>query len=99
MKRVTIVCVILVVLLTSRTESRGLDLIRDGRALCTIVVPEQATSLEKQAAQTLAKYLKMAAGAELPVATESPGVAGYARFSGQDPYGQGSRDHRPGLEV
>jgi hypothetical protein len=40
------------------------------------VLPAQATLLERQAARTLAKYLKMAAGVELPVVRESPALKG-----------------------
>jgi hypothetical protein len=73
MKRLTYV---LLVLLVPGPTSFGLDLVRDGSALGKIMVPEQATSLEQQAAQTLAKYLKMAGGAELHIVPESPNLPG-----------------------
>jgi hypothetical protein len=75
MNRLVVPCLVLV-LLTSGAEGFALDLIRDGHAASTIVVPEQATPLEKQGAQTLAKYLKMAAGVELPVVPEAPDLPG-----------------------
>jgi hypothetical protein len=75
MNRLVIPCVVLA-LLASDAASFGLDLIRDGQAVSTIVVPAQASELEKQGAETLAKYLKLASGAELPVVPESPGLQG-----------------------
>jgi hypothetical protein len=75
MKRLVIPCVGLA-LLASDAAAPGLDLIRDGQAVSTIAVPGQASELEKQGAETLAKYLKLASGAELPVVPESPGLQG-----------------------
>ena len=75
MKRLVTLGAILV-LLTSGARSFGLDLLRDGHAVSTIVVPQQATALEKQGAQTLARYFEMASGVEVPVVQESPGLKG-----------------------
>ena len=75
MNRLMVPCIILI-LLASSVKLFGLDLIRDGHVVGTIVVPEQATPLEKQGAQTLAKYLKMAGGAELPVVPEAADLPG-----------------------
>ena len=52
-------------------NAQALDLVRDGKAVSTIVVPKQATETEQAAAERLVKYLKMASGAELPVVRES----------------------------
>ncbi len=52
----------------------GLDLVRDGKAVSTIVLPDKATETERGAAERLVKYLKMASGAELPVVRESDSV-------------------------
>ena len=52
-------------------ESLAIDLIRDGQAVSTIVVPDRATKIESGAAKRLAKYLKMASGAELRIVKES----------------------------
>jgi hypothetical protein len=75
MNRLVILFVVLV-LLASSAKLFALDLIREGHAVSTIVVPAQASPLEKQAAQTLAKYLKMAAGAEPAVLAEAPDLPG-----------------------
>ena len=54
----------------------GLDLIRDGRPVSTIVVPKHCSAIERQGAETLVKYLKMASGAEIPIASEGGAVKG-----------------------
>ena len=53
------------------TKALALDLVRDGKAVSTIVVPDQATETEQGAAEKLVKYLKMSSGAELPIVKES----------------------------
>ena len=50
---------------------RALDLVRDGKAVSTIVVPNQATEAEHAAAERLVKYLRMATGADLLIVKES----------------------------
>ena len=52
-------------------NAEAMDLVRDGKAVSTIVVPDQATETEQGAANRLVKYLKMASGAELPIVKES----------------------------
>ncbi len=59
----------------------AMDLIRDGKAVSTIVVPEQATEVEQAAAKRLVKYLKMATGAELPIVQESVSPRGESLIS------------------
>ena len=49
----------------------ALDLVRAGAPACTIVIPDQANQSEQDAAATLARYVKMSSGADLPVAKES----------------------------
>ncbi|NUQ64904.1 MAG: hypothetical protein HUU20_20770, partial [Pirellulales bacterium] len=61
--------IVSLVLVPARTVA--LDLVRNGRPVSTIVVPDRATATERRAAETLAKYLAMASGAELPVIGES----------------------------
>ena len=53
------------------TKALAFDLVRDGKAVSTIVIPDQATETEQGAAERLVKYLKMASGAELPIVKES----------------------------
>ena len=57
----------------------AMDLIRDGKAVTTIVVPDQATEVEQAAAKRLVKYLKMASGAELPIVREAAAPSRLAR--------------------
>ena len=56
----------------------AVDLVRDGTAVSTIVIPNQATEAERGAAERLVKYLKMASGAELPIVKESAKPGGRA---------------------
>ena len=52
-------------------DAAALDLVRDGKPVSTIVIPNQATTTEQAAAKRLVKYLKMASGADLPIVRES----------------------------
>ena len=54
----------------------ALDLVKDGKPACTIVVPDKATPLEREGAETLVKYIKMASGATLPIVSEAARPAG-----------------------
>jgi len=49
----------------------ALDLVRDGKAACAIIIPDESTQLEREGAQTLVKYIEMASGATLPILKES----------------------------
>ena len=51
--------------------AEALDLVRNGKSVSTIVVPNQATATEREAAERLVKYLKMASGAKLHIIRES----------------------------
>ena len=51
-------------------DAEALDLVRDGKAVSAIVLPDKATETERGAAERLVKYLKMATGAELPIVNE-----------------------------
>jgi hypothetical protein len=59
----------------SGAQGFALDLVRDGKPVSSIVVADDATKVEQQAAQTLAKYLKMSSGADVPVVKESTNPA------------------------
>jgi Domain of unknown function (DUF4838)/Glycosyl hydrolase family 67 N-terminus len=52
-------------------EGPRLTLASDGKALFTIVVPEQATTQEQKAASDLAQWLQEMTGAEFPVVPDS----------------------------
>ena len=52
-------------------DASALELVRDGKAVSAIVVPDNATKTERGAAERLVKYLKMASGAELSIVKES----------------------------
>ncbi len=54
----------------------ALGLVRDGNAVSTIVIPDEATQLEQEGAQTLVKYIEMASGAALPIVKESEKTGG-----------------------
>ncbi len=75
MKRIAVALAVGAILLAA-VRAQALDLIRDGRPASTIVLPDNATPLEQEGAQTLVKYLKLASGAELPIAKESDKPAG-----------------------
>lgn len=48
----------------------ALELVHDWKPLFTVVIPDQPTALEQEGADTLAKYLRMAVGAPIPVTKE-----------------------------
>jgi hypothetical protein len=54
----------------------ALDLVRDGKPVSTIVVPEHSAALEREGAETLAKYLHMASGAQIPIVKEGERAEG-----------------------
>ena len=64
------------VVLVAPAHVFALDLIRNGRPVSLIVMPESATPLQKQSAEKLAKYLEMASGAKLKVIYEFSGPHG-----------------------
>ena len=64
------------ILLFAPFVSPALDLVRDGKPSASIVIPDKPTQLEREAAQKLVQYLKLASGAELPVVPESQKPAG-----------------------
>ena len=53
------------------TGSHALELARDGKALCAIVVPDQASAPVQTAAKELATHLKLATGATFAVIPEA----------------------------
>ena len=61
-----------VVLLTcSRSPLVAMDLVREGRATATIVVPDEALPVVNYAAEELRYHLQRATGAQLPIVKES----------------------------
>ena len=69
--RTHIFAIVVAIVCLSGMNAKALDLIRDGKAVSTIVVPDKATKTELGAAKRLKKYLKMASGAELLIVKES----------------------------
>ncbi|MCK5801730.1 MAG: hypothetical protein KAI66_02810, partial [Lentisphaeria bacterium] len=61
---------LLLVTLSSR-PCVGLDLVKDGKPVATIVVPDQPLPVVRLAAQELNYHLKRATGAALPIVSES----------------------------
>src|ERR1043166_3893 len=57
-------------------ELIALELISDGKAVSTIVVPDKASDMEREAAKKLSDYLKSSSGAELPIVAESQKPSG-----------------------
>jgi len=57
-------------------EASALDLTRDGEPASTIVLPQNATQLEREGAETLVKYFEMACGAKIPIVAEPAGPSG-----------------------
>lgn len=53
----------------------ALDLVRDGRAVATVVLPAQSNPLTAQAADTLVRYVAEITGAKLAIAREGSGIA------------------------
>ncbi len=64
------------VLALGMAPASALDLVRDGKPLCAIVIPDEPTVLEREGADTLAKYLAQAVGTPIPVANESSRPSG-----------------------
>ena len=62
-------------------RSPALDLVKDGNAVSTIVVPDAPTEQEQAGAERLAKYLHLSTRAELPVVKESDKPAGASIIS------------------
>lgn len=52
------------------------DLVREGRACATIVLPETPSEIEQAAANTLVRYLKQATGVALPMVREGAAPPG-----------------------
>ena len=73
MERCVVVCA---ALLLVAIQAPALDLVKDGKAVSAIVVPDTATPQEQEGAQTLARYLQMSSGADLPIVKESDKPAG-----------------------
>jgi len=72
-------------------DEKVLDLVRGGRAVATIVIPDQASYWTQQAAGWLQAYCRKATGATLPIVSETsvptPGVVisvGHTNLSRQD---------------
>lgn len=76
MKRLTPLLFGAVAFLVAGCPPRALDLIKDGKPASTIILPAHCTALEQQGAETLAKYLKMASGAEIPIVKEGEKAEG-----------------------
>ena len=51
--------------------AKGFEVAREGKALCAIVVPDQASAPVRTAAQELADHLKLATGAEFAIVAEA----------------------------
>ena len=58
------------VVLLAANAGNGLDLVRRGQPVATIVVPREALPSEQAAAAVLTRYLKIATGAELKTVTD-----------------------------
>ena len=56
--------------------TQGADLVRDGRAQCTVVIRQDAPPPVRFGAQELALYLKKITGAELRIAGEKDAASG-----------------------
>ena len=61
----------LVLALAIATRAAALDIVVDGRATTTIVVPDEATKVVVLAADELQLHVRLATGAELPIVPES----------------------------
>jgi len=70
MKRLA-VSLVLAIPLLFQGRAFGLDLIKEGKPVSAIVIPDKATVIEQDGAQTLVRYFKQSSGAELPVVAES----------------------------
>jgi hypothetical protein len=72
MKRIIIISAVICFALFAKTEiTRGLDIIKDGKPVATIVTPDNADSFTKDAAGWIQQYVKMSTDAELPILSES----------------------------
>lgn len=65
-----------VAVLTCWQSAPALELIADGKAMVSVVIPDQANDTEKKSAKALVRYLKQATGVELPVVAEAQRPAG-----------------------
>jgi hypothetical protein len=66
------------VVLIAAASAAGFDVVRDGRPAATIVIPDQASDLERWAAGMLAQRLREGCGQEFAIHTESNRPAGPA---------------------
>ncbi|MDO4630040.1 MAG: DUF4838 domain-containing protein [Planctomycetia bacterium] len=64
-------CALLITSLSASALAKDLVLIDDGKTRCQIVLPTEATEVQKTTALEVQKYLKQISGAEVPVVTES----------------------------
>lgn len=55
----------------SSTDGRELTLVQDGKANCAMVVPAEATDLQKAAVEDFTRTVRRASGAEIPVIKEA----------------------------
>lgn len=63
-------------LLAAQTTLYSADLARDGTTCWKIVLPDEATAVEKTAARELSDHLKLVTGADFPTIAESDPLAG-----------------------
>ena len=77
MKKLSMATVLLLgTCLAAQAREGGLDLVREGQAVSTIVVRKDAPKWTNKAAEWLQKYVQKVSGAELPVVTEDKSLAG-----------------------
>ncbi|NSW56184.1 MAG: DUF4838 domain-containing protein [Armatimonadetes bacterium] len=69
--RVALSLLILAAILLVNQPANALDLVRDGRPVTTIVVPDDALPVETAAAAELQYHVQKASGAQVPIAKES----------------------------
>lgn len=96
-KWITSAFTMLLVLLPG-SKAFALDLIRDGKAVSTIVIPDEASDLEQKGAETLVKYLEMGSGVKLSVVKESEKPAGTVISLGKTRIAKHSRVSDENLE-
>ena len=65
--------VLIVMLLPSSNYAAGFDIVRDGKPMTKIVIPDKPVACVKRAAEELQYYVKEASGATLEIVSESDG--------------------------
>lgn len=76
-------CVLAAAAWSGACRAAPLELVREGRSRFVIVVPDSARAWESRAGEELARVLEAAAGARLPIVSESDFGGGPALFVGR----------------